>query len=515
MTGYVINGPADARAALQPLGAVYGIEPYERFDGLVFSNTASPGAPAAIPANGLVVAPNAKAPGLSLPDVETLPLEVRFQFADEGNDYQPATADARGLQAQKRRTLDLALPLVADRDFMKRAARDLLARSVAALNTASAALPPSLLRIEPGDKVQVPSLDADKVWCAVKTDDALYRELTLRASSPAPLLASAGARPGLGQAPAGNPGPPVIAVMDLPLLPGESGRKGPRLAAFAEPWPGDIQILDSAGVKERARLFSPAVMGSIAAPMAAGGITGRWDHATQITVQLYGGALSSAAPEEVLAGANTMAIAHASGVWEVLQFQNATLTGTGTYVLTTLLRGLAGSDDALLHPVEANALCVLLTGASQALPMQDFEIGIPVSTIVRPLGAEPGSVQESTLAVTFADRVSRLPSPVHLRASAGAGSVTFSWIRRARTGGDFWGPADIPLSTVPERYRFRVYAGALVLKEEAVSSPQAQVSDAEIDTWFPAGRPAFLDIGVAQMSPVSGAGIEIRQSVYI
>ncbi len=513
--GYVIHGPTDARAALEPLSAVYGFEPVERFDGLGFVNSALQGAPVTLAADGFVAEPQARAPSLELADVEMLPLEVRFQFADEGNDYQPATASARGLQTQKRRTIDLALPLVADRDFMKRAARDMLARSVAALNTATITLAPSMLKIEPGDAVQLAALDADKVWRVVKTDDALHRELALRAQSPASLTASAGPRPGIGQGLHANPGPPVIAVMDLPLLPGESERHGPRLAAFAEPWPGDIQVLDSTGVHERARLVTPAVMGEITSPLAAGGIAGRWDHATQIAVQLYGGALSSAPESAVLAGANTLAIAHANGLWEIVQFQNAVLTGSDSYVLSVLLRGLAGSDDAFAQPVEANALCVLFNGASQPLPMQDYETGIAVPLTARPLGTEAGGAQEIPLSMTFTDRVSRLPSPVHLRASIGAGFVTLTWIRRARRGGDFWGPADVPLLAVPESYRFRVYSGALVLKEETVSSPQALVSDAEIDAWFPGGRPVSLDIGVAQISPVSGAGIENRQAVYI
>ena len=515
VAGYVINGPTDARAALEPLSAVYGIEPVERFDGLGFAGTAQDDTAIAVPADGFVVGPQTKRPSLSLPDVESLPLEVRLQFVDEGNDYQPATASAQGLETQKRRTINLALPLVADRDFMKTAARDMLARSIASLHTASVTLAPSMLKIEPGDAVQVLTLDAAKVWRVVKTDDALHRELGLRAQSPAALAASAGARPGVGQALAANPGPPAIVIMDLPFLPGENERKGPRIAAFAEPWPGDIQVLDSTGVTERARLFTPAVTGEITNGLGSGGITGRWDYATQISVQIYDGALSSAPAGEVLAGANTLAIAHENGLWEIVQFQNAYLTGPGTYTLSILLRGLAGSDDALAQPIAANAPCVLFDGASQPLAMQDFEIGIPVNFIVRPVSAEAGGSQQSTESVLFMDRVSRLPSPVHLRSGIGAGAVTFSWIRRARTGGDFWGAADVPLTATPERYRFRVYSASLVLKEEIVSGPQAIVSDAEINTWFPSQRPASLEIGVAQISPISGAGIENWQVLYI
>ncbi len=513
--GYVVSGPTDAREALEAILTVYGVEVFEGFAGLRFQNIKTGATITTISPDDFIADRAAQEPGLTNPDVETLPIEVRIQFTDEGADYQPASANARGIVTQPRRTIDFSLPLVTDSAFVADSARDVLARSIASAQIAKVALPPSFMALETGDAIRVTTLDTNKVWRVDSVDDAAHRELALKAQSPVSIAPVAGACPGLAGTPAANPGPPALAVMDLPLLPGETDRSGPRLVAFAEPWAGDVLVLDGATQVERVRLLTPAIMGEVVSPVGAGGILGRWDYGTILSVQLYGGTLSSLAQEDVLAGGNALAVEHDPGVWEVIQFQNAILTGPNRYDLTGLLRGQAGSDDALDTPIAQNARCVLLNGASQVLPMQDFETDTPIAFTARATSALPGSLEEVSLTVTFTDRVSRLPAPVHVRATVSPGNTDISWIRRARTGGDYWGAGDVPMLATPEAYRVRLYASGAVISEKTVSLPQSSYVDAEIDSLFPDGRPATLEVGVAQISPQSGIGIETRQIVYI
>ncbi len=513
--GFVVTGPTDVRAALEALLAVYGVESVEVFDGLRFQHIDRQAEIIPVPVNGHVVEKTATKLACTMPDIETPPIETRIQFSDESADYQPASASARGTMPAKRRVLDIALPLVSDREFISIAARDVLSRAIATARSAGIALPPSFLAIEPGDLVRLDSLDAHKAWRVEKTDDAAFRELSLRAQSPASTLAGVAGNPSLGPMPVTNPGPPVVAVLDIPLLPGEAERSGPKIAAFSEPWNGSILISEQGSLNQRARLQTPAIMGEVLDAVEAGGVLGRWDNATVLNISLYGGTLSSASPDDVLRGANTLAIEHANGSWEVLQFQNAILTGADTYALSGLLRGIAASDDALTTTIAQNALWVLVDDASQAMPMHDFEIGTNLQWVARSANAEIGGLEELNFAFTFADRVSRLPSPVHLRAAIGIDGVLISWIWRARRGGDFWGPADLPLVSTPERYRFVVYSVDSIVWEDIVSAPQTVMTDTQIDALFPNGRPAKLDIGVAQISSVSGAGVEARQFVYI
>ena len=513
--GYVVSGPTDARGALESILAVYGVEVIEDFAGLRFQNVRSDATITTISADDFIADSTEQEPELTNPDLETLPIEVRIQFTDEGADYQPASANARGIVTQQRRTIEFSLPLVTDSAFIADSARDVLARTIASAHSAKVSLPPSFMALETGDAIRVTSLDANKVWRVDGIDDAAHRELALKAQNPVSIAPVAGARPGLVGTPSSNPGPPALAVMDLPLLPGENDRASPRLAAFAEPWTGDVLVLDGVTQLVRARLLTPAIMGEVSSPIGAGGVTGRWDYGTVLPVQLYGGTLSSLTKAEVLAGGNALAVEHDPGVWEVIQFQSATLTSQNCYDLSGLLRGQAGSDDALGMPIAQNARCVLLNGASQVLPMQDFEIDVPVSFKARAITALPGSLEEVPLIFTFTDRVSRLPSPVHVRAQLIPGNTDITWIRRARAGGDYWGAGDIPLVASPEAYRVRIYASGSVASEKTVSLPQSSYSDTEIDQLFPSGRPAMLDVGIAQISPLSGAGIETRQIVYI
>ncbi len=513
--GYVVSGPTDARSALETLITIYDVGIFETFDGLRFQTMNQQGQISIIAPDQFVLDDDNQAPTKVVPDRETLPVDVRIQFSDEGADYQPASASVHGIETQKSRTISLALPLVTDSAFVRDVSHDLLAREIASMHTAGVVLPPSFLALEPGDLIRVDSLDIDQVWRVKGIDDAGTRELSLQAQSPASIFARSGAEPGLGLGPLSNPGPPEIVVMDLPLLVGEDDRKGPRIAAFAEPWDGDVTIQDGNTLIERLRMTAPATIGEVIVGINSGGILGRWDYGTELTVQLYGGALASFSQELVLGGENVMAVEHDNGAWEVLQFQNAVLAAADTYVLSGLLRGLAGSDDALPSPISQKAKCVLLNGASQVLPMRDFEIGTPIEFLARSRAAEPGSLGETTVNVIFSNRVSRQSSPVHLRADPGSGGVVISWIRRARRGGDYWGVGDVPLETVPEAYQFRVYIAGVVLSETVVTEPKILLSDMQIDGLFPSGRPLILDIGVSQISPFNGLGVEARQILYI
>ncbi|PHS27669.1 MAG: hypothetical protein COA84_03960 [Robiginitomaculum sp.] len=513
--GYVVNGPTTARASLERLLAVYGVEVVETFSGLKFQNISQDEALVTITPDQFIADQLAQKPSLNLPDKDALPIEVQIQFAHEATDYQPASASAHGVETQKQRTINFSLPLVSDDVFMRSAARTVLSQAIATENTASLTLPPSFLSLEPGDTVRVNALDANKIWRVDKIDDALHRGLSLKLQADTSTLGVAGAVPGVGNVPIANPGPPVVAAMDLPLLPAEQERSGPRVVAFARPWTSDVLILDPSTGAERARLSSPAVMGEVVSVTGQSVVLGRWDNGTVITVRLYAGVLSSLPGQSVLAGENVLAIEHVGGAWEVLQFQNAVLTAENTYDLSSLLRGVSGSDDALATAIAPNARCVLMNGASQVLPMQDFETGISVSFPVRAEASPPDGLAEASLVMTYNDRVSKLPSPVHIRSTLIVSGVALTWVRRTRTGGDFWGSGEVPLLAVPEQYRVRLYGGGSILSETILAAPNFTITDAEIDLLFPNGRPLTLDVGIAQISQISGVGGEGREILYI
>jgi len=108
------------------------------------------------------------------------------------------------------------------------------------------------------------------------------------------------------------------------------------------------------------------VTGLTTAPFAAGP-ENLWDGVNTLQVQISGGALSSSTDLGVLNGANMCAVMNASGAWEVVQFVNATLTGAGKYTLSRLLRGRAGTEQAMAGSFPAGSPFVFLGQSSASV----------------------------------------------------------------------------------------------------------------------------------------------------
>ena len=116
---------------------------------------------------------------------------------------------------------------------------------------------------------------------------------------------------------------------------------------------------DGAGFQPAAIIPAPSTSGETLDPLQAGA-RGRWDRGNTLRVRLYGGLLTSVSDARVLAGANAAAVQNSNGDWEVLQFANAELVDSGTYKLSRLLRGQAGSDYAITDVLPPGAPFVLL-----------------------------------------------------------------------------------------------------------------------------------------------------------
>ncbi|MEC8196932.1 MAG: hypothetical protein VX228_11585, partial [Pseudomonadota bacterium] len=297
--------------------------------------------------------------------------------------------------------------------------------------------------------------------------------------------APAAAADGAPAAPFAAPVPVLPLFLDLPLLRGDEVEHAPHLAVSATPWPGTVACYHSGFDRDYALLQETArraTLGQLSAPLAKGPV-GRWDNAGRIEVDLAYGTLESRDPQEVLAGANVIALGDGSPEgWELVQFTEAELVGPGTgaasegqggrYVLTGLLRGQQGTEGAMGDPWPLGTYAVLLDGAPQQLPLaantrglaQHFRIGS-----ARRGYDDPSYVHEIH---AFSGIGLRPFAPVHLRHHQLAdGSLTFSWIRRSRIGADSWDGLDVPLGEESEAYLLRVMAGDTVLREVQLTTP--------------------------------------------
>ncbi|MBB5518098.1 baseplate multidomain protein megatron [Amphiplicatus metriothermophilus] len=516
VAGYVLDRPLSAREAIDPLADIFQFDMVETAAGLRFQPR--DGAPALFLSETDLVAGDEGAPParISLAQASDLPAAFRLAFIDEGADYAPAMVEARDPGADHVRAAAIEAPLVMGAAEAAARARAVLADAHVMRETATFALPPSLLAVEPGDALAVTLGGVERLYRVVQTEGAGARRVEAARVSPAVYEAPVGETDFLAPPVPAAAGAPVWALLDLPPLGAGEARAAPGaplFAAFADPWPGavalyrDIPSVDGAAPALAATAAAPAVMGRLEAPMPAG-FSGRWDRRS-IRIRLSSGALASANEEAVLEGANALAVETDAG-WEALQFLEASLDPDGAWTLSGLLRGQGGSEDAAAAGAPAGARVVLL-GPALA------EARFPLDLRDTPLGWRAGPAQDMPDTERFTAKTLALAarglmplSPVRLRAAPAAGGLALSWIRRARVGGDDW-TGEVPLGEAYERYRLRILDGETVLRTVETDGPYYLYTDDEIAADFGPGGPGpGAAFEVVQLSDRVGAGVPAR-----
>ncbi|WP_417491414.1 baseplate multidomain protein megatron [Maricaulis sp.] len=504
VAGYVLPQPVAARAALEPLIEVLGIDALPRASALAFASAGT------AMATLNLVEPVQPARGAALeridPPVFDLPRELSLDFIDDTAEYRPGHAVARGL-FETVQSLARSAPVLADPHLARSWCIDALAEIEVRPAQLGLHLPPSLLALEAGDAV---SLDGE-VWRAETLDGGASRQAGLRP----PRLRSGvwqGSAGGVTGAPLQPPARPQVIALDLPLDGRETGpRGGVLVAGFAEPWPGALDVYcetGEGGWERRCQLRRPARIGVLLEDLALGPV-GYWDEAASLQIELSGGELASLSREAVLNGANRLAVSLGDGDWEVLQFANAELVAERRYRLTGLLRGQGGT---LATGAMAGAVCIVLDEALAVLPLLEAEIGNPVAMRAVASGRAADDGQAAEISVTGEDRDLWPFAPVHVTADHAGGVVSVSWTRRTRIGGDDWRAADVPLGEDAEAWQIELLDGAVVVHSETVMASAWSISEADLVTRLGA-VPATLELRIAQISARTGPGRPARCSL--
>src|SRR6185312_11085083 len=208
--------------------------------------------------------------------------------------------------------------------------------------SASFALPPSALALDPTDEVTLDVGGRSRRLRLTAISDAGPRAIEAVATDPSvyePLTGPSRA-PGAGQSLVIY-GRPLVVFLDLPLLVGDEVPWSPYAAAFASPWPGQVFVLKSAtdsGYTLDTTLTRPAAIGETTADFYSGPLW-RWDEGGSLSIRLVDGGCASQGDTNVLGGANALAVQNEDGAWEVLQYATATLTAPNQWTLSRLLRG--------------------------------------------------------------------------------------------------------------------------------------------------------------------------------
>lgn len=492
VTGYALGNATTAREALEPVLEITGLSLRNRRDGLEAGAARRPEVVPVQPDD--LVLDEAAVLARRRGDSKEAPGRLALSYLERERDYLVATVTA--LARAEGPLAGEASSLVLDAASARLAAERLLDARGAGRETLDFALPPALLALEPGDLIGIAG-QAEGPFEIGEIRDGLTRRVTAR-SLPNPTAvatpvdrAVSTVRGNFAQA------VPVVLTAHLPPTPDDPARTRLAVAGFSQPWPGNLRLTDATTGAAIVDLERRAAVGETTAALGSGP-EGIWDTATLLEVSLLSGHPASADPLAVLAGSNRIAVQTDVGDWEIIGFAEAELIAVGRYRLRRLLRGLDGTG-AAMGPVSVGRSVVLLDARARMLPVDAHLLGES-----RTMLAYAGSHDlTGTPVVAATARSPALPlSPVHLRARREAGgAVQLSWVRRSRADGDGWGAGEAPLEHRPEAYAVTVTGGRTL----TVGTPGCVYGAAEQTADF-GGLPTQFQFGVAQLSPVLGAG---------
>ena len=395
--------------------------------------------------------------------------EAIIDHYDPANDYEAAAARSRRLVTGNDRQHRISLPAAMDEAAATRAADLWLRQAWCGRRSLRLALAPGALSLEPGDAFRLAQSPGCR-FLITRIDDGAVRELAASCFVSASAAEAGSDARGARSSDAASVFAPIVAYLDLPVLKGTDETAWARGAAHGSPW-RPLALSASAateGYSQRVVLDAPARMGVLAAPLPPGH-PGRFC-AQPLELDLYAGSLASAAEVAVLGGANTLAVLCDNGAWEVLQYADAEEIAAGRWRLTRLLRGQAGTDDAMASGAAPGARVVILDDAVKPLHLEANEAGLELNWSADALGGSPG--QGGVTVFSGGLRALTPLSPVHLRAlREPAGDVAVTWVRRGRINADSWLGGDIPLGETAERYRIDILDGPAVVRSAEVSAP--------------------------------------------
>lgn len=154
----------------------------------------------------------------------------------------------------------------------------------------------------------------------------------------------------------------------------------------------------------------------------------------------------------------------------------------------------------------AGARFVLIDGALTRVTQTIDEIGLPFNWKVGPTSRNIGDPSYLQVSHAFRGEGLKPLSPVHVRGERDSGgSLSLSWTRRSRSGGDTWETAEVPLVEASERYEVDILDGTTVKRTIATTGHSAAYPAADQIADF-GSLQGLLDIRVCQLSEMAGRG---------
>ncbi|MCO5730898.1 glycoside hydrolase/phage tail family protein [Rhizobium sp. SSA_523] len=471
LLGFVQAEVTSARALIEPLARIFLLDVIEEAGRLVIrSRMKASLAPQVI--DVLAEQDKEAAWQETRGHASDFPAEVVMGFSNPALDYQSASLRSRHMvSAASHRILRADLEGVLYEAAVQSAADALLRDNQLSRRMVRFSLPPSRIDVMPGDPIRIAE-GPEGVYLVTRIEDGTVRRIEARRHAPANAVVTRDtgeqrAAPVTGSAAFS----PAIQYLDLPRLDGSDPSGFARVAAFCKPFRRMLLSASttSEAFRARANIDRPAIIGRLSRPLDAGfGVIGRFDRPGSLEVDLAFGELSSAPPVAVLAGTNRLAVLSASGAWEVLGFTTASEVAPGRFRLSCLLRGMAGTEDAMAAGHAAGAPVVLLDEAVVPMGLSPDERGILLNWIVEPVGG--GGRRAGPVAFAGAMRAETPLAPVHARARRIGQAIAITWIRRSRIDADDWNASEIALDEPQEAYRLEILQAQTVVRQVEVGA---------------------------------------------
>ena len=445
---------------------------------------------------------------------------------DPENDYQPMTVSATSA-GDSVNVIAEEFSIVAAQTDATQVAHRIMAEAWIGAHTIRFGLGPSHLELDPGDAVvigadpirrtyRIQSIDVTERRSieGLAYDPLIYGGIYVPPTDPT-------SRP---QPPTEVFGPSQVWFADLPMLSDTMARPwAPRVFAWQNPFPPSVIVHasdDAGGWVANTTIRNAAAVG-LSKYAFAGTPAPLWDRANSLEVETVPNvSLASTTDLAVLNGAHRAAIRHpTTGAWEVFAYRDAVLTDTNTYRLSRFLRGLNGTEDAIVSGagVPAGATVVFLDASGdQPLRVDRDRIGEALEFRYGPNQAPPNDFRVRQETVRIAARGLKPFSPAHVRAQIGT-DVRLTWIRRTRYNGDSWLPESVPLNEAREQYEVRVFAagGTTAVRTERLATPNFTYTAQAMSSDFGGSRPSAFDIDVSQVSEEVGSGTPTKLRVSL
>ncbi|WP_454657661.1 baseplate multidomain protein megatron [Bosea beijingensis] len=513
--GYVLDRPLSARQALEPLAQSFGFDAIMSAGALRFEGRGGKVARLLGP-DDLVPDRDGEPFTLRRSQETELPLELRLGFSDSEADYRSAAARSRRLAGAARREAAVETAIVTRSAEGRRLADQRLQEAWAGRETLECELSPRCIALEPGDVLSVPAEAGTRLFRVTRIADGPTRRVSARAVEPAIYVAvgaSGGTRP--PRLPPALPGRPLAVPLALPIV---TVQPPPllSLAAFAAPWPGALAIwrADEAGLFALDGFVeAPSIVGETLTALPPGPLW-RTDRHAVLEVRLRGGVLSSVSPEAALAGANALALVGADGIVEIATASQVELIGPQRFRLSSLIRGIGGSESAAARTLPAGSRVVVLDGAAVALTSDLAHLGRTQRYRIGPARDDVGDATMVEFVAPIAGEALVPLSPVRPKAIRTGAGIDIDWLRRTRIDGDSWDLVEVPLGEEGERYVLDVLDGETPLRTEIVNAPAWTYPAAQELADFGAPQQE-IGLSLRQLSATVGRGREWRGRISV